>query len=49
MVISTFNFLGTIIISIDFVKEKKGKEYGHSEEDELNLLFIHGLFASFRI
>src|SRR5574344_1356836 len=34
--------LGTIIISIDFVKEK-AKEYGHSEEDELNLLFIHGL------
>ena len=34
--------LGTIIISIDFVKEK-AKEYGHSEKDELNLLFIHGL------
>ena len=34
--------LGTIIISIDFVKEN-AKEYGHSEEDELNLLFIHGL------
>ena len=34
--------LGTIIISIDFVKEK-AKENGHSEEDELNLLFIHGL------
>ena len=34
--------LGTIIISIDFVKEK-AKEYGHNEEDELNLLFIHGL------
>ena len=34
--------LGTIIISIDFVKEK-AKEYGHSEENELNLLFIHGL------
>ncbi|HKM19537.1 MAG TPA: rRNA maturation RNase YbeY [Aliarcobacter sp.] len=34
--------LGTIIISVDFVKEKS-KEYGHSEENELNLLFIHGL------
>lgn len=34
--------LGTIIISVDFVEEKS-KEYGHSFNDELNLLFIHGL------
>jgi probable rRNA maturation factor len=34
--------LGSIVISTDFVQEK-AKEYGHSEEDELNLLFIHGL------
>ncbi|RBQ32083.1 rRNA maturation RNase YbeY [Arcobacter sp. FW59] len=34
--------LGTIIISIDFVKDK-AKEYGHSEIEELSLLFIHGI------
>ena len=34
--------LGSIIISMDKVKEK-AKELGHSEEDELSLLFIHGL------
>lgn len=34
--------LGSIIISIDFVHEK-AKEYGHSSDDELALLFIHGL------
>ncbi|WP_026804261.1 rRNA maturation RNase YbeY [Aliarcobacter lanthieri] len=34
--------LGTIIISIDFVKEKS-TEYNHKDEDELSLLFIHGL------
>ncbi|WP_418178975.1 rRNA maturation RNase YbeY [Aliarcobacter lanthieri] len=34
--------LGTIIISIDFVKEK-ATEYNHKDEDELSLLFIHGL------
>ncbi len=34
--------LGSIVISIDFV-EKKAKEYNHSFEDELSLLFIHGL------
>ncbi len=34
--------LGSIIISIDFI-EKKAKEYNHSFEDELKLLFIHGL------
>ena len=34
--------LGSIVISIDFVKEK-AKEYGHSENDELTLLFIHGI------
>lgn len=34
--------LGTIVISADFVKEK-AKTYGHAEQDELKLLFIHGL------
>ncbi len=34
--------LGTIIVSIDKVKAK-AKELGHDEEDELALLFIHGL------
>jgi probable rRNA maturation factor len=34
--------LGSIAISIDFVKEK-AKEYGHNVEDEFLLLFIHGL------
>ena len=33
--------LGTIVISIDKVKEM-ALEFGHSEEDELLLLFIHG-------
>ena len=34
--------LGSIVISEDFVKEK-ASEFGHSEEAELSLLFIHGL------
>ncbi|QKF82445.1 rRNA maturation RNase YbeY [Halarcobacter ebronensis] len=34
--------LGSIVISIDFVEEK-AKEYGHTFDDELKLLFIHGL------
>lgn len=34
--------LGSIIISKDFV-EQKAKEYGHSNHEELCLLFIHGL------
>ncbi len=34
--------LGSIVISVDFVKEK-AKEYNHNFEDELKLLFIHGL------
>lgn len=34
--------LGTIIISIDHVR-KLSKELGHTQEDELKLLFIHGL------
>ena len=34
--------LGTVVISVDKVKEKAA-ELGHSEEDELKLLFIHGL------
>lgn len=34
--------LGSIVISLDFI-EQKSKEYNHSQEDELALLFIHGL------
>ena len=34
--------LGSIVISADFVKEK-AKELGHTLQDELSLLFIHGL------
>jgi len=34
--------LGSIVISEDFVKEK-AKDFGHTELDELTLLFIHGL------
>lgn len=34
--------LGSIIISADFVKAK-AKEFNHKIEDELQLLFIHGL------
>jgi len=34
--------LGSIIISVDFVKQK-AKEYGHSQNEELSLLFIHAL------
>ncbi len=34
--------LGSIVISTDFVEEK-AKEYNHHFEDELKLLFIHGL------
>lgn len=34
--------LGSIVISIDYV-EQKAKEYNHCFEDELKLLFIHGL------
>jgi len=34
--------LGSIVISADFVKEK-AKEFGHSNNDELSLLFIHGM------
>lgn len=34
--------LGTIIISIDKAKQL-AEELGHSEDDELSLLFIHGL------
>ncbi len=34
--------LGTVVISIDKVKEK-AQELGHSEEAELALLFIHGM------
>jgi probable rRNA maturation factor len=34
--------LGTIVISKDKVEEKAA-EYGHSAEDELALLYLHGL------
>lgn len=34
--------LGSIVISEEFVKNKS-KLYGHTIQDELNLLFIHGL------
>ncbi len=34
--------LGTIVVSIDKIKEK-AHEFGHTQEDELSLLFIHGL------
>lgn len=34
--------LGSIVISIEYV-EQKAKEYNHSFNDELKLLFIHGL------
>ncbi len=34
--------LGTIVISIDKVREK-ATELGHSQKEELQLLFIHGL------
>jgi len=34
--------LGSIIIAESFVKEK-AEEFGHSIQDELSLLFIHGM------
>jgi len=34
--------LGSIVISLDHV-ERKARELGHGEEEELALLFIHGL------
>ena len=34
--------LGSIVISVDFVEEK-AKQYKHTFNDELALLFIHGL------
>jgi len=34
--------LGSIVISIDYVKSKAA-EFGHSEDDEFALLFIHGM------
>ncbi|MFA9374786.1 MAG: rRNA maturation RNase YbeY [Poseidonibacter sp.] len=34
--------LGSIVISVDFVEEK-AKEYNHTFNEELSLLFIHGL------
>jgi probable rRNA maturation factor len=37
-----FTPLGSIVISADLIKEK-AKYYNHSFEDELALLFIHGI------
>jgi len=34
--------LGSIVISVDFVKQK-AEEFQHTMQDELSLLFIHGL------
>jgi len=34
--------LGAIVISKDFV-EQKAQEFGHTKQEELTLLFIHGL------
>lgn len=34
--------LGTIIISVDYVSAK-AKEYGHTANEELTLLYLHGL------
>ncbi len=34
--------LGSIVISSSYVTQK-AKELGHSEEDEISLLFIHGM------
>lgn len=34
--------LGSIVIAASFVKEK-AKSFGHTEQDELSLLFIHGM------
>jgi len=34
--------LGSIVISVNFVEEK-AKEYNHSFNEELSLLFIHGI------
>ena len=44
IIIADNNFmpLGSIVVSIDFVTQK-AKELRHSEQDELALLFIHGL------
>lgn len=36
------NSLGSIVICLNFV-ENKAKEFGHSTDDEISLLFIHGL------
>ena len=34
--------LGSIMVSADYVKDK-AQEFGHSEDDEFSLLFIHGI------
>jgi len=34
--------LGSIVISADFVRQK-AKEFSHTQNDELSLLFIHGM------
>jgi len=44
MILQENNFmpLGSIVISVEFVKQK-AQELGHSNNDEMALLFIHGL------
>jgi probable rRNA maturation factor len=39
--------LGSIVISVDYVREK-AKHYKHSEDSEMALLFIHGLLHILR-
>jgi len=34
--------IGSVVINIDEVKEK-AKFYGHTENDEISLLFLHGI------
>ncbi len=39
--IQGLNLLGSVVINLDLA-QKKAKELGHSLEDEISLLFIHG-------
>jgi probable rRNA maturation factor len=36
------DILGSVVVSFDFI-EKASKDFGHSGQDELTLLYIHGL------
>ncbi len=40
--IKSKKILGSVVVSIDFIKDAS-KKYNHSINDELTLLFIHGL------